>query len=136
VGTWVAPDLKTVSVDWSREGITVTVSPGPEQAPYTSAPLLGGDTKVIEHLPARCYIDDKGRKYLEVEAGTPGVGPVYRLYAAVHDARGRHIAADDVPVERLVLVPNTSTGLYDEYEDDLGVPWAYPLNPLAWQFGP
>jgi hypothetical protein len=94
--------------------------------------LLGGGTAVIEDLPARCDIDEKGRRYLEVEAGTPELGPTCRLYPSIEDDSGMRPAGDDVAVEHLVLVPNTSIGRYDDWEDDQGVPWAYPMHWLIW----
>ncbi|GAA5190320.1 hypothetical protein GCM10023322_45180 [Rugosimonospora acidiphila] len=110
----------------------MTARPGPGQAPYRSAQLLDDGTKPIEDLPARCDTDQRGHRYLEVEAGTVNLGPTYRLYAAREEADELRGAADDLPVERLVLVPEIVMGLYDDYDDDLGVPWAYPLRPLRW----
>ncbi|HEX5596848.1 MAG TPA: hypothetical protein VFX61_12665 [Micromonosporaceae bacterium] len=132
-GTWVAPDAKTVRLIREDRGIFVTVSPGPDQPPYLSAPLLDGGTKRIERLPASFQVDEEGRRYLEIEAGEPGLGPTYRLYAAVEDAAGLRIARGEVSVDRLVLYPNTAIGLYDDWDDDLGIPWAYPLSPLWWR---
>jgi hypothetical protein len=34
------------------------------------------------------------------------------------------------PADHLVLVPNIAIGLFDDFDDDLGVPWAYPLDRL------
>lgn len=132
-GTWVAPDVKTVRLIHDDDGISVTVSPGPDQPPYLSAPLLDGGTKRIERLPASINIDEDGRRYLEIEAGTPGLGPTYRLYAAVEEHGDLRLAPVDVAADRLVLYPNTVIGLYDDFDDDLGVPWAEPLMPLRWQ---
>ncbi|GIJ29190.1 hypothetical protein Vqi01_43520 [Micromonospora qiuiae] len=122
-GTWVAPDGKTVRLIHEDCGITVTVSPDPDQPPYQG----------VERVPGTCHVDEQGRRYLEVEAGVPGIGPTYRLYAAVEGVAGLSIAPADVDVDRLVLHPSTSIGLYDDWEDDLGVPWAYPLESLRWQ---
>ena len=130
VGTWTADDGKTVRVVRDDGGIAVTVSPGRGQAAYLSAELLGGGRKRIEDLPARGLIDVESRRYLEIEAGTPGLGPTYRLYAAVTEGTRLRQAHHDDSVDRLVLVPNTSIGMYDDLDDDLGVPWAYPLAPF------
>jgi hypothetical protein len=88
--------------------------------------------KVIDNLPARSDLDQQSRRYLEVEAGTADLGPTYRLYPAIQDAHGRRTAGDNVTVEELLLVPSIAIGLYDDYDDDMGVPWAYPLHPLRW----
>lgn len=132
VGSWTAADGKTVEIRRSGHRVLVTVSPHPEAPPYTSAELLRGGTKLIRDLEATCAVDAKGRKYLEVEAGTEGIGPSYRLYAgrAVPDREGVRPAGDDLDPEQVVLAPQCLVGLYDDYEDDLGVPWAYPLQPL------
>jgi hypothetical protein len=133
VGTWTAQDGKTVTIGQSTRGMTVTVRPAPDQPSYLSAELLEGGTKRIERLPASCQVDNEGRRYLEIEAGSPGLGPTYRLYAAVEGPEGLRKAHDDAAVDRLVLVPNTMIGLYDDWDDDLGVPWAYPLDPRRWR---
>lgn len=132
VGRWTAPDGKTVAIEGTHGAYTVSVAPTWDMATYESAELLGGGTTRIERLVAQCFIDEDGRRYLEIEAGSPGLGPTYRLYAAVDDEAGLRLAADDVAVRDIVLMPNTSIGLYDDYEDDLGVPWAHPLEPMRW----
>jgi hypothetical protein len=50
---------------------------------------------------------------LTIEAGVVGLGPTYRLRRAENDR----------------LLPSVGMGLYDDYDDDLGVPWAFPLEP-------
>ena len=108
----------------------MTVRPDGEARAYESAELLGGGRKRIERLVASCFADDAGRRYLQVEAGTDGLGPTYRLYAALEHGGERHGAPDDTPCEEVVLVPDTGIGLYDDWEDDQGVPWAFPLEPM------
>ena len=129
-GRWSAADGKTVLVERLKGRLLVTVSPTRDGRPYTSAELLGGGTKSIERLPATCLLDPEGRRCLEIEAGTESLGPTYRLYAALDDVAGRRRAPTDTPRADLVLIPNTSIGLYDDYEDDLGVPWALPLEAM------
>ena len=112
---------EVTDVGWAGEG----------EAEY-SATYARKVAHLIRDLEATCAVDAKGRKYLEVEAGTEGIGPLYRLYAgrAVPDREGVRPAGDDLDPEQVVLVPQCLVGLYDDYEDDLGVPWAYPLQPL------
>ena len=119
-----------VTIEQDSDAVLVTVRPGVGQAAYTSASLLDGSTKPIERIAAACHIDQHGLRYLEVEAGTPELGPTYRLHAVIDTGGQRRPAAYDVPGDQLVLVPNTLIGLYDDFEDDLGVWWAYPLLPL------
>lgn len=130
LGTWVGPDGKVVTIDLHGNALAVTVRPGVGMRPYDSAPLLDGSTKAIEGLPAACRRDPKRGLFLEVEAGTAAIGPTYRLYAAVESLARWRAAGADLPVDQLVLIPNTFIGLYDDFEDDLGVWWAYPLLPL------
>ncbi|MDG4764611.1 hypothetical protein O7632_10930 [Solwaraspora sp. WMMD406] len=132
-GTWIAPDRKTVRLSHDGERVLVTVCPGPDQPPYDGAELPTGGTARTERLASSTHRDKEGRRYLEVEAGVVGIGPTYQLYAAVRDGTELRAAGDDAVVDQLVLVPNTMMGLYDDFEDDLGVPWAYPLHPLRWQ---
>lgn len=133
LGTWVSTDGKAVTIESDDRALTVTIRPGVGLAPCVSATLLGGGTKAIERLAAVCHLDHKRGRYLEVEAGTAEIGPTYRLYAAIDSPEGWRTANDDVPVDQLVLIPNTTIGLYDDFDDDLGVPWAYPLLPLRRQ---
>lgn len=135
VGTWIAADLKTITIAREGQGLTVTVSPGPDQVPYTGAPLPDGSEKTIDRLPAHCHTD-RGLLYLQVEAGIPGIGPTYHLYGVVDGASGYRAANEKVPAEQLTLLPDTGIGFYDDWEDDLGVPWAYPLQPLKWRANP
>lgn len=130
VGQWVAADGKSVTIESSRGRVAVTVNPAEDAPPYASAQLLGGGTKLIDRVPGTCRVDDEGLRYLEVEAGTPGVGPTYRLYPAVEDAEGRRPAPDSAAIDAVSLIPQTVIGLYDDWDDDLGVPWAYPLEVL------
>ena len=55
---------------------------------------------------------------LVVELGTPGLGPTLALGLAGDPGRP-------------VLVPRIDMGLYDDWEDDFGVPWALPLSEFA-----
>ena len=136
-GRWEARDGKTIRIAVSGSELSVSAAPTADADPYRSAELLGGGTKLIERLPATCFVDEGGRRYLEIEAGTPGLGPTYRLSAFVEAADGDLCGAEDsARVEDVILVPNTSIGLYDDFEDDLGVPWALPLEPMRWQAGP
>jgi hypothetical protein len=54
---------------------------------------------------------------LQLELGTPGLGPTMRLRFP--------------DLTSVVLEPTVAMGLYDDYEGDLGVPWVFPL--LEWR---
>ena len=133
VGLWVADDGKAVLIEIRRRSILVSVAPSVGVRTYESAELLDGSRKRISRLDAIPLLDEEGRRFLQVEAGTPDVGPTYRLYPAVEPVRGHFDRADDsIDVVDVVLLPTTVIGLYDDWDDDMGVPWAYPLQPLRW----
>lgn len=133
VGWWVAADGKAVLIEISEEKVLVSVAPDRSSGPYESAILLAGDVKRIENLEASVGFDDQEGRFLEIEAGSADVGPTYRLFAACELSPGTLTRADDAQnVADVILVPTTSMGLYDDQEDDLGVPWALPLEPLRW----
>jgi hypothetical protein len=133
VGWWVAADGKAVLIETRLRSILVSVAPDREPEPYVSAQLLDGEAKRIERLEPSPWVDERGRRYLEIEAGTPEVGPTYRLYSAVELSPGSRASAENkTDVRDVILIPDSSMGLYDDWEDDLGVPWAYPLDQLRW----
>ena len=133
VGWWIADDGKAVLIEIRRRSILVSVAPFRGARTYESAELLGGGHKRIARLDAIPLLDEEGRRFLQVEAGTPNLGPTYRLYPAIEPVRGHFGRAEDtLDLVDVVLLPTTVIGLYDDYDDDLGVPWAYPLLPLRW----
>lgn len=76
--------------------------------------------------------------YLQVEAGFSNLGPTYNLFFAtctsplktLDDTSAQfRIASLEDSVDTLALLPEVSMGLYDDYEDDLGVPWGFPYHP-------
>ncbi|MGH3738541.1 MAG: hypothetical protein ACRDT6_23470 [Micromonosporaceae bacterium] len=131
LGWWVADDGKTVLLEQiGCESLVVTVAPERGAESYVGAELLGGGLKRIERVRAQPQRTKRGHWYLEIEAGTDAVGPTYRLYPA----QGGHGTWQ--PVSQVIagavsaLLPEVHIGLYDDWEDDLGVPWAFPLLPL------
>jgi hypothetical protein len=112
-GWWVAQDGKAVRLERSPEGWLVTVAPTRGDIPYSTAELLSGAPRRIERLPAEEGVDERGHRTVAIEAGVPGLGPTYRL-----------------TLEGDELVPSVGMGVYDDYDDDLGAPWAFPLLPL------
>jgi hypothetical protein len=58
-----------------------------------------------------------------------GVGPTYRLYFVVEEENQKlRVATSDDLIEKIKIIPDIGMGLYDDWEDDLGVPWALPLS--------
>jgi hypothetical protein len=71
----------------------------------------------MSRLPVR-WTDDK----LMIELGYPGVGPYLELSVEWNEQG-----------EPLRLIPRVCTGLYDDWEQDFGVPWIFPLSPYELQ---
>jgi hypothetical protein len=92
----------------------VTVSPSLAAPCYPAEGTLAFDTRA---RPATVYRGDGETPRLMVEVGMEGLGPTYQLTFAAHDDGSA------------VLIPHVGIGLYDDFEDDLGVPWAFPLAP-------
>jgi hypothetical protein len=130
IGWWEAEDGKAVFLERGKGGVLITVAPAQGSSPYQSARLLSGRRKRIRRLRASCLADEAGRRYLEIEAGTNDLGPTYRLYPVVARAGRLEAAPDDAPRTDVVLLPEVNIGLYDDWDDDLGVPWAEPLLPF------
>ena len=129
-GWWVADDGKAVLLERHGDGLVVTVCPAVGAPPYRSARLVLRRRR-IRRLPGEWVVDGQDRTCLQIEAGIRGAGPTYRLHPALETPDGDlHPAPPGTAADQLVLVPATGVGLYDEYEDDLGVPWAEPLMPL------
>lgn len=72
--------------------------------------------EIIQELKGWLAHDDNAGEHLKVEAGmlkAEGIGPTLNLFPMASDT----------------LEPLVFMGLYDDWEDDLGLPWAYPLSP-------
>ena len=84
-------------------------------------------TKDTLNLHGELTIDINGKRNLQVEAGMHGLGPTF----LTKDKLDKYTPANRwTPISRLQIIPNVTIGLYDDWEDDLGVPWAYPLLPF------
>ena len=104
LGHWIDGSGRRMTIEAGGPGALVSIV-DPGGAPYERALLEGpGPTTA---MPAA--LDEHGM--LIVEVGTPGAGPTYAL--TPRDGG---------------LVPSVHMGLYDDWEDDLGVPWAAPLS--------
>jgi hypothetical protein len=93
----------------------VTIAPGLDQEFYRGDGLHGAID--MKERPATVYRQGGETPRLMVEIGVVGLGPTYQLTFA---------AADDGSA---ILIPHVGIGLYDDFEDNLGVPWAFPLAP-------
>ncbi len=90
-----------------RQTYRVSILPADAQAIMIDAlgtPMLS--SSLIGHIDKANYEDD-----LLVELGSPGIGTFMQLRR-----------------QENVLLPRLRIGLYDDMEDDLGVPWLLPLS--------
>lgn len=91
--------------------------------------LLGGLSKSTMDLKARFAKDLKNLPILQVEAGSDGIGPTYNLYFLKVDPYAKtRLARNSDNLDDLIIVPDVGMGLYNDWEVDLGVPWAFPLE--------
>ena len=91
--------------------------------------LLDGKSKKTIDLIARFTKDLKKTTILQVEAGMNGAGPTYNLYfLKVNRYDKPRWARKSDDVNDVIINPDVGMGLYDDWEDDLGVPWAFPLE--------
>jgi hypothetical protein len=91
--------------------------------------LLGDEKKNTEKLTGQFTKDTNGNPILEVEAGSNGIGPTYDLYfLTAKDKDEFKLSKSKDDIEEIIIRPNVGMGLYDDWEDDLGVPWAFPLD--------
>ena len=91
--------------------------------------LLGNKKRDTKNLTARFTKDTNGKPILQVEAGSNEIGPTYNLYfLTTKDNDEYKLAKNTDNIDKIIIKPNVGMGLYDDWEDDLGVPWAFPLE--------
>jgi|GEM_PF-4280995 len=85
-------------------------------------------------MKANWNTTDKEYPFLQVEAGIQGLGPTYHLVFVIKNLNGNDpeyiVAKTTDKIGKVFALPEVQIGLYDDWEDDLGVPWAKPLLPL------
>lgn len=122
LGEWVAPDGRVMLIERVGSSLHVTVRPRAGAEPFSDPSA--------DALPAEWMDLGKRGRGLRVEVGAAegqaGLGPTYDL-VFVHDPDDRPAKATDALTE-IHAEPNVRMGLYDDYGDDLGVPWAMPLE--------
>ncbi len=94
--------------------------------------LLNNQTKNTTGLTGLFTKDINGNPILQVEAGTIEIGPTYNLYFLAIDSNQKtRLAKNSDSLEKIIIKPNVGIGLYDNWDDDFGVAWAYPLEDLV-----
>lgn len=127
LGLWKAADGKVVLID--RDGYRYAVTIAPKwDAPCYPRPEPQKPWKRTWKLPAEWSEDENLGMFLQVEAGTPGIGPTYRLAFLAHDSDGTtRLATARDPIQQIAAVPSIGAGV----EGDADVPWAMPLADLS-----
>jgi len=78
-----------------------------------------------EHPDYPFEITDELRGWIEQNAET---GEYLRVEAGALKLNGAGPTLNLIPLSVDELRPDVRMGLYDDWEDDLGVPWAFPLS--------
>lgn len=121
LGRWSTDDGRRLSIERDGGDLRVRVQ-------------LPGDDAAGPAMEAHWLELRTNRWVLRVEVGSPdgmaGLGPTYNLS---FEADGRAADAGDA-LDSIVALPEVGMGMYDDFDDDLGVPWAPPLSP--WRADP
>jgi len=88
--------------------------------------------KIDEHLKQLLtrWLPDEQRNVnrLQIEAGIQFLGPTYNLYLSKVDDKPQNFILKTYETENIVLYPEVQMGLYDDWEEDLGVSWGFPYK--------
>ncbi|TNE27391.1 MAG: hypothetical protein EP346_12300 [Bacteroidetes bacterium] len=127
-GLWTDKNGKQVIIEPTKHHSYVVTVLDSKGQPY-KIDLLGGSQKDTIKLLGRFTTDTNGNPILQVEAGRHDVGPTFNLYFLVskNDQKLR-LAKNSDALNNIIIKANVGMGLYDDWEDDLGVPWAFPLE--------
>ena len=127
VGTWCDDLGRRLRIRESIDPYSFDVSVSDAKGqPYTLR-LLDDISRSTLNLSAALEAED-GKRLLQVEAGSYHLGLTYNLQLGVMRDGVLHAARLWDFWRELLLVPSVGVGLYDNWEDDLGVPWAFPLR--------
>jgi hypothetical protein len=127
-GLWIDKNGKQLSIESTIEGIYKISVLDNYGIPF-KIELLDKKTITTIGLAATFREDFNGYSTLQVEAGTIGVGPTYNLYfMTIKKDNELRFAKDSDDLFKIIIRPTVGMGLYDDFEDDLGVPWAFPLE--------
>ena len=128
IGRWVDKNGKSLEIKEEKLK-SYLVSVRDKEGQFYSIHLLGNKEISTENLISRFNTDIEKKPYLEVEAGTYGLGPTFNLYFIAEGDNGEfQLAQDSDNIDKVRIRPRVGMGLYDDWDDDLGVPWAYPLE--------
>ena len=127
-GFWADKNGKQIVIESTKHDIYDVSVLDANGQPY-EIELLEGNKRDTIRLTGRFATDTNGNPILQVEAGSNDIGPTYNLYflTAKRDQELRRAKNFD-DLDYIIIRPNVGLGLYDDWDDDLGVPWAFPLE--------
>lgn len=80
----------------------------------------------LKNLITKWILDEmRGVKRLQIEVGVPFTGPTYNLYLSEKEIDIKDFVNI---VDKIRLLPEVQMGLYDDWDDDFGIPWAFPYK--------
>ena len=83
----------------------------------------------LKQLTTRWVLDEQRNIHrLQVEAGMEYVGPTYNLYVSSIGQSSLNFNFQSAKITDIRLIPEVQMGLYDDFEDDLGVEWGFPYE--------
>ena len=126
-GTWKDNNGKQLIIESSKHAFYIISILDKTGSPF-EIELLGNSKKETRNLTAQFSVDSNDNPILQVEAGTNEIGPTYDLYFLTLRNQELKLAKNSDDLENIIIKPNVGMGLYDDWEDDLGVPWAFPLE--------
>lgn len=128
LGLWTDKNGKQLIIELFKNcqyAVTVMDSKG---QPFEIETLDNQIKKTVK-LTGRFETDTNGNLILQVEAGSDEIGPTYNLYFVIKDSdQNLRQASNSDSLKEIIIKPKVGMGLYDDLEDDLGVPWAFPLE--------
>lgn len=126
-GRWFDKNHKQLIIEKKENKKYVVTVLDKNYQPYDIL-LLKDKINKTEKLEANFTVDIKGYPILQVEAGESGIGPTYDLYFTKYSSGKHRLASNFTSLNQVRITPNVGMGLYDDFEDNLGVPWAFPLE--------
>ena len=127
-GQWTDNNGKRLIIEPTKHDFYTVTILDKKGSPY-QIELLGDEKKETKKLTGKFTKDTNGNPILQIEAGFNEVGPTYDLYFLTAKDKGElKLAKNTDDLEEIIIKPNVGIGLYDDWEDDLGVPWAFPLD--------
>jgi len=127
-GLWSDKNGKQIIIQLTKHNF-YTVSILDKNNKYFEINTLRNSKRKTKKLTGFFTRDINENPILQVEAGCDNIGPTYELYFLTQKKNGEYrLSKSTDNIKDIVIRPNVGLGLYDDWEDDLGIPWAFPLD--------